>query len=296
MRAKNWAVPVVLALVWAAPARADEWQKTWRVSGRPEVVIRADDASVTVETWERSDVSIEIETRGLDIGPGGLRIVDRSSGDRVELEARDPRRTISFRRHWARILVRAPEDLDLAVNTGDGSVSVEPITGNVHIATGDGSIRLDGVRGDIELSTGDGSIHANRLDGMLLAHTGDGGIRVSGRFAALDLETGDGTIVAEAIPPSHNRNVWRVVTGDGPVTLRLPPDFRADLDANTGDGQISLDFPVEVSGRFRRTEVRGTMNGGGAPLRVKTGDGAIRIESLEDDGSLGTSTGRTRGR
>jgi DUF4097 and DUF4098 domain-containing protein YvlB len=282
MHASCWAVPLSLAVLLTAPARADEWQKNWRIAGRPEVVIRADDASVTVQTWQRAGVGIEIETRGLRIGPRGLRITDRSSGNRVELEARETRfhLSIGLTMRWTRILVHVPRGSDLDLNTGDGSVSVEPVSGQIRVSTGDGSIRLDGAHGDIELNTGDGSIQAGDLDGTLIAHTGDGGIRVSGHFSALDLETGDGTIVADALPKSGERETWRVVTGDGSVTLRVPSDFKANLDAHTGDGRISLDFPVEVSGTFRRTEVRGTMNGGGAALRVRTGDGSIRIGKL----------------
>ena len=47
--------------------------------------------------------------------------------------------------------------------------------------------------------------------------------------------------------------------------------------ANIEDGRINVEFPVASSNRGGRSELRGKMNGGGAPLTIKTGDGSINI-------------------
>ena len=112
----------------------------------------------------------------------------------------------------------------------------------------------------------------------LRVHTGDGPIRVNGRFDQVQLETGDGRIEAEARSGSKIGSGWRVHTGDGNVTLRLPSDFSADIDAHTGDGRISLDLPVTVSGAITGHSVRGKLNTGGPELYIRTGDGSIRLE------------------
>jgi hypothetical protein len=68
-------------------------------------------------------------------------------------------------------------------------------------------------------------------------------------------------------------------TRDGSVSLRLPQDIAADLDAHTGDGRIDSDFPVTVSGSSLTDSksVRGRLNGGGPLLEIRTGDGSIHI-------------------
>ena len=61
---------------------------------------------------------------------------------------------------------------------------------------------------------------------------------------------------------------WHIGTGDGGVAVRLPRDFGAEIDAHTGDGHISVDFPVTASFQERRqNEVRGKINGGGSTFR-----------------------------
>jgi hypothetical protein len=63
------------------------------------------------------------------------------------------------------------------------------------------------------------------------------------------------------------------------MTLELPADFSAEVDARTGDGGISVDgFEVtQASLRSERDELRGRLGNGGRMLRLRTGDGSIRI-------------------
>ena len=72
----------------------------------------------------------------------------------------------------------------------------------------------------------------------------------------------------------------RLRSGDGGITLRLPDDLSADLDAHTGDGSIDLDLQVTVSGAITSSTVRGKLGAGGPPLKVQTGDGSIHLRRL----------------
>lgn len=283
MKTVVWVVFALLLLTTSASSlsAAEEWTRTYRFPGRPEVRVVTDDGSVTVKPWDRRDVEVRIKTLGFRIGQS-LKIVDRQDGDELEIEARTPRNSISFNwsSRWVRITMRVPRELDLEIESGDGAIDASDLSGRVRIHTGDGGIRLAGLRGELELSTGDGRIEASGLDGTLDATTGDGAVDVAGRFDALDLETGDGHIVVEAEPKSRLGRGWNFHSGDGPITLRIPSDLEADLDVHAGDGSIRVDLPVQVSGPKQRRALRGTLNGGGPPLRVRAGDGAVRIEGL----------------
>ena len=103
---------------------------------------------------------------------------------------------------------------------------------------------------------------------------------IDGRFDGLDLETGDGSVLAVAQAGSKLGEGWSLETGDGPVTLRIPTNLDAELDARSDDGGIHLDLPVRISGTYDHHEVHGQLNRGGAPLRVRTRDGSIHIGAL----------------
>jgi hypothetical protein len=278
MRKKAWLAGLALVLGTAAWAPADEWSHRYALKGRPDLHVQTDDGSVRVEAGDRSEIEALVTTEGWRIGEGEVSIAESQTGDRVSIEVRIPQRWhTGFKHRSVKLLLRVPREADLDVRTGDGGVDVEPISGKVAIFTGDGHIAAQGLRGDIRLHTSDGSIRAEGLEGRLHADTGDGHMDVRGRFDALDLRTGDGHIEADVERGSKVGEAWSLRSGDGGIVLRVPDDLAADLEAHTGDGHIELDSPVTVSGTISRSEVRGKLGAGGAPLRLQTGDGSIRL-------------------
>lgn len=283
MRKKAWLVGLVLVLGTTAFASADEWSHRYTLKGRPDLHLQTDDGGVRVEVGEGSEIDAQVTTEGWRIGDGEVTITESQTGDRVSIEVKAPQRWhmgFESRHRKVQLLVRVPREADLDVRTGDGSVDVEPISGKIAIFTGDGHIRAQGLRGDVRLHTGDGSIKAEGLEGRLQADTGDGHMNVRGRFEALDLRTGDGHIEAEVERGSRVGEAWSLRSGDGGIVLRVPDDLGADFEAHTGDGHIDLDPPVTVSGTISHSDVRGKLGAGGAPLRVHTGDGSIRVQRL----------------
>jgi hypothetical protein len=252
------------AIAISGAASADDWSKTFQISGRPELRLNVNDGSVTIRTWDRKEIEARVTTVRWKI-PSEVQVVEHQSGDRVELEVRMPHRmfTLNFgQRSSIQVELRVPREIRSDIRTGDGSIIAENL------------------RGETRLSTGDGRIEATSLDGTLDAQTGDGRIVIRGRFDMLNLHTGDGSIEAEVNNGSRITSEWSVRTGDGHVTLRLPATLSADLDVHTGDGHIQSDLPVTVSGSRSEHELRGKLNAGGPPLIVRTNDGSIRLERM----------------
>lgn len=238
---------------------AEDWQKRWAVSGKPDLHVSAGDAAVVIEPGTNDAIEAEVTTKGWAIGDSGVRITEHQNGNRVELDVRLPHVRFDWGNHSIRVELHVPHDLTADIHTGDGSIKLRDLAG---------SIRVD---------TGDGSIEAEHLDGTLDAHSGDGSVHVSGRFDNLQLHTQDGSVEANVLKGSHVNGDWRVQTGDGSVHLRLPQDLSANLDLHTGDGHISTDVPLTVTGFRNDHGVTGKLNSGGAALVVRTGDGSITI-------------------
>lgn len=260
-------------------------EKRFAVDGRGDVRVSTFDGSIEIRSWDKPDIVIEIEKRGpTKTAVEGLQVVSQQKGNLIELEVKRPR-TESFsgiglhRTANARLIVSVPRDTDIRARSGDGSIRIDRVTGRLDLRTGDGSIRASEVAGELTLDTGDGSITVDGAEGSLSVDTGDGSVNVSGSLSVVKLHTGDGSVVYRAAPGSTMKEPWEIVTGDGSVSLYLPNDFGAELDAHTGDGTIRNDLNVEDAGeeRARRT-LRGRIGAGGKLLRVRTGDGAIRLK------------------
>jgi DUF4097 and DUF4098 domain-containing protein YvlB len=262
-------------------------ERRFTTAGKPDLRLTTFDGSIEIQSWDRQEVLVEIEKRGsTKEAVDGLEIRTSQDGDRIELEVKKPRSEtfsgIGFHiGASARLIVSLPRQTDVQARTGDGSIRIERVNGRIALRTGDGSIRATDIGGELLMNTGDGSISVDGAEGSLELDTGDGGVNVSGRLGAVKLHTGDGSIIYRAEPESRMSNNWEVTTGDGTVTIYLPSGFSADLDAHTGDGSISNELSVAESsagdGERRRRTLRGRLGDGGRQLRIRTGDGSIRL-------------------
>jgi Putative adhesin len=271
----------IAAVLGASPARADEWKKSYPISGHANLTVNTGDGDVFVTGGDQRTVDATVTADGYKIGPNDLQVVESQNGDQVTIDLKFPH----MGWHWGghnkvRIDLRVPRDLDLEVKTGDGNVTASNVSGKLQFQSGDGNVSASNIRGDIHMHTGDGRIDGHGFDGSLDAFTGDGSMKVEGRFDSLALKTGDGSIDAQAGSGSKIANSWNVHSGDGSITLRLASDFNANLEAHTGDGNITLDIPIQVSGSLNRSSVHGKLNAGGGTLSVSSGDGSIRLEKL----------------
>jgi DUF4097 and DUF4098 domain-containing protein YvlB len=264
MRKMSFAVCLAV-LTLSTLALADEWNKSYDLTGKPDLKVAAWDANVHIDTWDQNKIDVHVTTRGWHIGSGGgLEILERQEGNAVTVELRYPHHHVS-----------------VGIDTRHTEIEIRmPRSAKANIRTEDGSIVAGKLEGDLEFSTSDGRLTLEDLDGSLRAHTSDGTVRVSGRFDAVDLRTDDGRVEFEARPGSQLKQAWDVRTSDGSVEVRVPGDLAADVDLHTGDGHIVTNIPIVVDGKFDSRGVHGKINGGGNRLTIHTSDGSITLDKV----------------
>jgi hypothetical protein len=281
------AVTAALTTSHAGDASARVWEKTWTVGAKPVVHVNTNDGDVRIVRAGAGTVHTRIEYKvrvwGWHSEPREPLIELAQNGDDIKITGRERGSVVVFGgiTEEFTILVEVPETCDLEIQTGDGSIDVRPGIGDVEARTSDGHITVTGLRGGVKLFTGDGGIDADDLDGSLSAITTDGRVRVSGRFDRLSLRTGDGSMNVSARRGSKLVEPWDVTSGDGSVTMRIPRDLAALVDASTRDGSLHVDLPVDVSGGMTHHTLRGELNGGKTPMRLRTGDGRLTLALSE---------------
>jgi len=184
--------------------RAEDWTKSYSVSGRANVRVDTNDGAVQVYTGESKQVEFRVLYEGYEINKT-LHVDSRQDGDSVQITAR-------VSGHWGfgwsksrrmKIEVRMPKDADLNINTGDGSVDTQSISGRVKIHTGDGSVRAQSVSGDVDIDTGDGSITLEGAKGEIRLHTGDGHVEARDLDGRVNASSGDGHITISGLLDGH---------------------------------------------------------------------------------------------
>lgn len=268
---------------------------TFKVGATPKVTLDTFDGSIEVHSWDRAEVEVIVEKQAQDETLLQQIVVEQSQdGDAVTLRVRGPaasgRDGIQIGVIYspgAKLRVALPKSVALDIRSGDGSITVEDVSGTVTMRSGDGSIVGLRVSGDVRASTDDGSIRLREAAGKVDVETQDGSVVVNGTFTALRAKTGDGSVRIAAEKGSAIESDWLIDTEDGSVEVRLPEGVSAVVDAATSDGSIRSSYPGltvpetpdgEGERRDDGRQLKATLGQGGHTLRVRTGDGTIRFE------------------
>lgn len=197
----------------------------------------------------------------------------------------------------ARFVLKVPKKSLLDnIQSSNGSVRVESVTGNARLKTSNGSIRVWGVTGTLDASTSNASIDVGQFQGAATLHTSNGRIKADGVNGAFEAHTSNASIDAQIASLESGRTLeahssngsinltldkWanneiKATTSNSSVNLRLPEGLHADLRASTSNGNITTDFEVATS-QFSKTRLNGRLNGGGALIDLSTSNGNIRL-------------------
>jgi len=261
-------------------------EKRFTVSGMPDVHLTTFDGAIEVRSGSDGEVLLEIEKRGpSEEDVKKLQVDVKQDGNRIDVEVKKPANEVvvfgfGHMTPTAKLIVTMPRSGNVVARSGDGSIRIERVNGHIDLHTGDGSIRANSIGGDVTLQTGDGSVALDGITGRLDLQTSDGSVTVAGSPDIAKVHTGDGSITFRAESGSAMKDDWSFTTGDGSVSLYLPGDFSAELDASTGDGTVHSELDVSGSTEDReRRSLHGQLGRGGKLLKVRTGDGSIRLRA-----------------
>ena len=168
----------------------------------------------------------------------------------------------------------------LRIATGSGNVDLRTAAGDVSLETGSGDITVAGIQGtSARLATGSGNV--TLTDGKvstLHVETGSGDIDATGASGdEVSFETGSGNVDVALVSTFRSLTIQ---TGSGDVTVRVPATIGADVDLDTGSGDIDLGGLTLAVRRIEHDHVTGTIGDGKGRLSVETGSGNVRLQKL----------------
>jgi hypothetical protein len=254
---------VTMLLLAAATAGAAELNetidRTFDVRPGANVALSNVNGRITVEAWDQPRVHVVAHKEV------------RANRDDVQAVLRELRVEFQPGAGGLTINTRYPKRNDGVASifdwlTGDdfnAEVRYElkvPRSMNVDVTNTNGSIRLTGVNGKHELDTTNGKIEVERCAG------------------SLDASTTNGSITAELTSVTRGEQM-RFETTNGRISVALPAALAVEIDASTTNGSIESELPVATT-RVSRNSLRGTINGGGTPVRLRTTNGGIEIKAV----------------
>ncbi|HEY6212785.1 MAG TPA: DUF4097 family beta strand repeat-containing protein [Vicinamibacterales bacterium] len=226
----------------------DEWTHTYPLESGGEVSIENTNGRVEVEPAEGANVEVRAE-----------RVAKASS----EEAAREllPRITINEDVKPARVAISTAKMGGVLIG-----VSFEvryhvraPRTAAVKVTNTNGTIVVSSIAGPVEAHGTNGAVNGKSLSG------------------AVDASVVNGSVNIDMASVGSQKISLRATNGG--VTLALPDDAKAAIDASCVNGGIVVNgVKIEVVEQTRR-RLQGNINGGGTPIELKTVNGGVRIRS-----------------
>jgi len=129
--------------------------------------------------------------------------------------------------------VELPRGMDLVIDDGSGSMSIENIDGELKVDDGSGSITLRDIGNDVEIDDGSGPIQIADVNGNLTIEDGSGSIEIKNIQGNVYIEDSSGEIMAKNIGGD-----FKVDDGSGDVVVKnLEGQFKLIDD---GSGKINV--------------------------------------------------------
>lgn len=157
-----------------------------------------------------------------------------------------------------------PGDEYKAGNAHDNDVAVEftvrlPRGVQIRATTVTGAVSVAGATAPILAGTVDGAVDAETMNGPLHAYSVNGSVRA-------------------AVRGFGDTGAVKVTTVNGSVTLELPAELDATVNAKTINGAITSDFPLTTTGKLVAHRATGDIGQGGRRVEVTAVNGSIQLK------------------
>jgi hypothetical protein len=228
---------------------------------------------------ERTSGPVSAKTSGgtIRLGPVDADVTAETSAGSIKIG--NIQGKLSARTHGGSIDVGAvtgAADLD----TSAGSITIASVGAKLSAQTRGGSIDAGELEGPAELQTSAGSIRVKAAHAVVAARTSGGSVRIDDAKDAVVAHTSAGSItVAFSAQPQSASDLS---TSGGGIDLKLDGELGFDVDARCSGGEIRSELPIttKVVGGQKGNELKGTLNGGGKGLLLRTSAGNIHLRKL----------------
>lgn len=236
------------------------------------------------ETWGDRRQQTFCEVREFTVPAAGVLSVDAEPNGGIDVEGTS-RGDVVVR---AKVSAVA-ETIERAQQIGR-SVSVTATASNVSATGPSGLARREQWQvsyrlsvptiSSLSLKTTNGGIAIRDVDGEVEFRTVNGGVKLANMAGDVKGRTSNGGVDVDLDGPSWRGAGLNVETSNGGVHLRIPQQYSAQLETGTVNGGFNIDFPLTVQGRIDR-EVNATLGSGGAPIRVRTHNGGVKVSQKQ---------------
>jgi DUF4097 and DUF4098 domain-containing protein YvlB len=310
MKRTGWLV-ISLLLVFSLAAAKEKYEekfdKTVALAKDGKVDISNISGDITVLSWSQDQVKIEalkiseassLEKAKENAAKVTIEVVPE--GSLLRIETKYPKSDKFWGGDSVNVSVNyklwIPEKAALKATNISGDISAEAIGGAVALKAVSGDIHLTKAAGGADCNTVSGDVTVAEVTGSAFLKSVSGDVKASGVKGSVEAESVSGDIGLTEVSEASTVRVkalsgevlyrggvskqgnYSLKSHSGTVTLYIPADSAFDLEAETFSGEIQSDFEIKVMGKVSPKELSGSVNGGGAVLKVSSFSGDIKLK------------------
>jgi DUF4097 and DUF4098 domain-containing protein YvlB len=236
----------LLAALWAAPSYAisKDFNQSYPLQPGGTFELQNVNGTVDVQGWDRDVVEVH-----------AVKTAKRNEAElaRVTIE-------VDARPDAVSIATRYPQNEGVEVAV-EYTVHVPHGARVEHIGTVNGMVRVSGLDNVADLHTVNGNIEVFEAGGNVRAHTTNGNVHLE-------------------LAHAPDKSGATVETTNGSLVLAVPYGLEAEVEARCLNGNFYSELPIAMQSTQRPREVHGKLGRGGAPIRLRTVNGGIRLVVL----------------
>jgi len=310
MKRASW-LTVTLLLVFSLAAAKEKYEekfdKTVALAKDGKVDISNISGDITVSSWNQDQVKIEalkvsqassLEKAKENAAKVTIEVVPE--GSLLRIETKYPKSDKFWGGESVNVSVDyklwIPEKASLKANNISGDITAEAIGGAAALKAVSGDIQLTKAAGGADCNSVSGNVTVADVTGSAFLKSVSGDVKATSIKGSVEAESVSGDVELVEVSEASTVRVkalsgevlyrggiskqgnYSLKSHSGSVMLYVPADSAFDLEAETFSGGIESDFEIKVMGKVSPKELSGSVNGGGAVLKVSSFSGDIKLK------------------
>jgi len=277
----------------------ENFHSTFKVDPGARLSVDNENGAIEVISWERN----EVEMNGTKYARSESELHDvkiESTASPMAISIRTLRQHTMHGNSGATYTIRVPRRMIVdRLHSTNGPISVEGVISPVTVESTNGALHFTRVEGRIEGTTTNGTIELSRCIGDARLNSTNGRIEGDLEGGLADVRTTNGDIQMR-LSKLDGKGPLRVSTSNGQIdvtldsghemrasttnssiTLRLPSDANAQLQARTSHSSVTSEFETiqhhEGDDEGERKTLNTRIGSGGPVIDLSTSNGSIHI-------------------
>ncbi|WP_304518082.1 hypothetical protein [Cecembia rubra] len=305
--------PLVILLALFIPSLSFAWlpeqdkpflSKEFNASGIEQIGLETAGISINISSWTEDRVLVEVFAMrdNQAVSSNDAQLLKKLEaydfqieqvGEKIELKVDQSKKSgIKMSRDNIVLLIKiqTPQDISSKIQSTGGAVTLAGLqgkqqiiskggslrviqgTGTIQSETQGGSILVDSYKGELNLSSAGGSVRVEKFSGILDINSAGGSLNLFDLSGKISAEAAGGSIRASFQEKLESVNLS---SKGGSIDALLPKGMGMNV---LFKGSIVVNNHPNFEGEIKRSQVSGSINGGGIPIVFETSGANVRVD------------------